>query len=81
MRWKGISLQQLHLRKGEWSYSTEFAVMEAANSLGMTRSAFLALDEEDQAYQMAFLATKSRMRSWESQEQEREIERSRRGAR
>lgn len=75
MRWKGTPLQSLRLKKGEWSYSGDFAIMEAANSLQLSRSQFLALDEEDQAWQIAYINSKNRMKAWEMQEQERRMNR------
>jgi len=54
--------------------------MEAAHDWGMPRSTFMALSDEDRAWAMAYTATRARMRAWELQEQEREMERaSRRG--
>ena len=47
--------------------------MEAAASLRKSRSEFLALDEEDQAWQIAYVNTKRRMRAWEQQEHERRM--------
>jgi hypothetical protein len=49
--------------------------MEAANSLQLSRSQFLALDEEDQAWQIAYINSKNRMKAWEMQEQERRMNR------
>jgi hypothetical protein len=49
--------------------------MEAANSLRKSRSEFLALDEEDQAWQIAYINSKNRMKAWEMQEQERRMNR------
>ena len=75
MRWKGTPLRSVRLKKGEWSYSGDFALMEAANSLQMTRSEFLALDEEDRAWQIAYIGTKSRMQAVEHQEYEKAVKR------
>lgn len=53
--------------------------MEAANSLTMPYSVFMALGEEDRARQITYVTTKARMRAWEQQEQEVEMERASRG--
>jgi len=75
VRWKGTPLKQLHLPRGEWSYTGDFEAMRAARDWRMTRTQFEALSDEDRAWMIAFTRTESRMQAWERAEQEREIKR------
>lgn len=70
-----MPLSTLKLRDGEWSYSIVYAEIATAKDWGRTPSEFRSLSEEDRAMMIAYTRATGKMRAWERQEQEREMDR------
>ena len=85
MRWKKtrpISALQKELEAGEWSYSYDFVLCDAAKEWGCNPSDFgLCSPQDDPAVKLAFTRTVATMRAWERHEEKRarEQQKNRRG--
>jgi len=76
VRWKKHKpISSLTLHDGDWSFSQYFALVDTCHEWGRLPSDFgLCGKDDDLAVMAAYSGTVSRMRAWEQQEQEREIE-------
>ena len=80
MRWKGIPLSKLSLRRGQWSFSEAFSEVATAKAWGVRPTELRGWPEEDRVLAMGYERAIAMMQAWEVQEAEKEAEQARRKA-